>query len=328
MKRFFAFISACLAIVMAASCSAPKGYDGIPLVILETDMGNDIDDALCLALAHRAIDEGRLKLLAVGCHKNCATAAPYVDAVNRYYGHPDIEVAMSETPVQEFSNYVDYTAAAMAAGFPCSKIRYAEPVKLYRRILAEAQDGSITFVSIGFGTTIAQLLESEPDDISDLGGVELVAKKCKTLSIMAGSFGYKKRSEYNVRNDIPAMQKVIDLWPVEIVLNPFELGGHVLYPASAIEENLGYDDLNPVVEAYKAYKAMPYDRPCWDLLSMLYILEPELYTVSARGRITVDDEGYTFFEETADGRHVALFDTFDQARVLKQRLVEMTVRNN
>ncbi|GEM_PF-150071 len=325
MKRIFLPFLTCLAFVLTVSSCAPKAYDGIPLVILETDMGNDIDDALCLALAHRAMDEGRLQLLAVGCHKNCPTAAPFVDAVNRYYGHPEVEVAMSETPVQEFSNYTDYTAVAMAAGFPVSKIRYPEPVQLYRRILSEAKDGSISFVSVGFGTTIAQLLESEPDEISPLNGVELVAKKCKCLSVMAGSFGSKKRSEYNVKNDIPAMQKVIDMWPVEIILNPFEIGGHVLYPASAIEANLGYSTLNPVVEAYKAYKAMPYDRPCWDLLSMLYLLEPELYTVSAPGTLSVDDEGYTYFEADPNGRHVVLFDTFDQAITLKERLVEMTM---
>lgn len=325
MKKIAILVAAAIAAV--SCCTEPKAYEGPHKVIIETDMGNDIDDALALAVALKAANNNELELLAVGCHKMSETPAKYVDIVNTYYGQPQVEAAMSLTPVKETSSYTDYTQAPSAMGFAESKGGvYPEPVALYRKILAEAEDGSITFVSLGFGTTLAQLLDSPADEISPLTGKELVAKKVRILSIMAGSYGEKKRAEYNVVNDIPAMKKVFAEWPGEIVQNPFEIGKQVMFPGSEIENNLGWEGLNPVVEGYKLYRPMPYDRPSWDILSVIYILKPELFTKSVPGTVTVDDEGYTYFEPSAEGKHIVLSATIDQPQALKEYMVKMSVK--
>lgn len=325
MKKIAILVAAAIAAV--SCCTEPKAYNGPHKVIIETDMGNDIDDALALAVALKAANNNEIELLAVGCHKMSETPAKYVDIVNTYYGQPQVEAAMSVTPVKETSSYTDYTQAPSAMGFAESKGGvYPEPVALYRKILAEAEDGSITFVSLGFGTTLAQLLDSPADEISPLAGKELVAKKVRTLSIMAGSYGEKKRAEYNVVNDIPAMKKVFAEWPGEIVQNPFEIGKQVMFPGSEVENNLGWEGLNPVVEGYKLYRPMPYDRPSWDILSVIYILKPELFTKSVPGTVTVDDEGYTYFEPSAEGKHIVLSATIDQPQALKEYMVKMSVK--
>ena len=310
MRRLLLFIVPLF--LALAACSRPEE----PVrMIIETDMGNDIDDALALAMALRAVDEGKVQLLAVGCHKNCPTAAAYTDAVCTYYGHPEVKVAMSRTPVQEFSDYVDYTTVERDFSKTNASGEYAEPVELYRELLRDAPDHSVVFVSLGFGTTLAQLLEAVR---------ELVARKTIGLSVMAGSYGEKKRAEYNVVNDIPAMQKVFELWPTAIWQNPFEIGKQTMYPGKLIERNLGYEGLNPVAEGYKAYKPMPYDRPSWDILSVLYPLQPELFTHSVPGTVTVDDEGYTWFTPDPKGRHIVLSATLDQPQALMQAEQEMT----
>ncbi|MBQ9463289.1 MAG: nucleoside hydrolase [Bacteroidales bacterium] len=317
---------AALAFLALCCCAPPAVKDAPVKMIIETDMGNDIDDALALAVALRAVDEGKVELLAVGCHKNCPTAAAYTDAVCTWYGHPEVPVAMSVTPVQEFSDYVDYTAKV--EDFETTAQEYPEPVALYRRILASQPDGSVAFVSLGFGTTLAQLLESGPDGYSELNGKELVARKTRGLSVMAGSYGEKKRAEYNVVNDIPAMKKVFELWPTAIWQNPFEIGKQVMYPGRLIEENLGYDRPNPVAEGYIAYKTMPYDRPSWDVLSVLYVLYPELFTESVPGAVSVDEEGYTWFTPDPSGHHIVLSATLDQPQALMAAEQEMTFRND
>ena len=321
MRRLL-FISALL--VLLCCCSGQPQAQGPVRMIIETDMGNDIDDALALALALRAVDNGEVELLAVGCHKNCPTAAAYTDAVCTFYGHPEVPVAMSVTPVQEFSNYTDYTT--VEKDFVKSRDVYPEPVALYRKILAAQPDHSVTFVSLGFGTTLAQLLDSDPDGYSPLDGVALVERKTIGLSVMAGSYGEKKRAEYNVVNDIPAMQKVFDMWPTAIWQNPFEIGKQTMYPGALVEQNLGYDEPNPVVEGYKAYKQMPYNRPSWDILSVLYPIHPELFTHSVPGTVTVDDEGYTWFTPSPEGRHYVLSATIDQPQALMQAEQEYTVK--
>lgn len=325
MKKIAILVAAAIAAV--SCCTEPKAYEGPHKVIIETDMGNDIDDALALAVALKAAGNNEIELLAVGCHKMSETPAKYVDIVNTYYGQPQVEAAMSVTPVKETSSYTDYTQAPSSMGFAESKGGvYPEPVVLYRKILAEAEDGSISFVSLGFGTTLAQLLDSPADEISPLTGKELVAKKARTLSIMAGSYGENKRAEYNVINDIPAMKKVFAEWPGEIVQNPFEIGKQVMFPGAEVEKNLGWEGLNPVVEGYKLYRPMPYDRPSWDILSVIYLLKPELFTKSVPGTVTVDDEGYTYFEPCAEGKHIVLSATIDQPQALKEYMVKMSVK--
>lgn len=314
---------------MSVLCFEPKvkASDRNPQkVIIETDMGNDIDDALALAVALKAMDSGKIELLAVGCHKQSESAAKYVDAVCTYYGHPEVEIGMSLTPVKEFSDYVDYTSLQASAELKTSKTDYPDPVKMYRRILAKADNHSIDFVSIGFGTTLAQLLESEPDEYSSLSGVELVAKKTKILSIMAGSYGEKKRAEYNIINDIPSMQKVFAMWPGIIKQNPFEIGKQVLFPSKLIEDNLGYEGEQPVVDAYKLYKKMPYDRPSWDVLSVIYLIEPELFTESVPGNVSVDDEGFTLFVPNKKGKHYVLSATIDQPQAIQAYMKNIIIK--
>ena len=292
--------------------------------IIETDMGNDIDDALALALALRAVNVGEAEILAIGCHKKSTTPAAYCDAVCTWYGHPEIPVAMSLTPVQETSDYVDYTK--VEKDFAKSSTEYAEPVALYRRILAAQPDSSVTFVSLGFATTIAQLLESGPDEYSPLTGVELVAKKTTGLSVMCGNNG-SSGSEYNVKNDIPAMKKVFESWPTVIWQNPAPLGGSVTYPGALINLNLGFDGPNPVVEAYKIYKTMTYDRSSWDIISVLFPLYPELFDTGAPGTVTVSDAGVTRFTADEGGKHYVLGTTASQGTGgILAKIMELTYR--
>lgn len=334
LRRIFAALAlmtlATVAAAGAKKAPAPARVGGEALVIIDTDLGNDIDDALAMALAYKAESRGRLKVLAIGCHKASPTAADYARVVSDFYGHPEVEVGMSPNPVKEFSDYVDYTSVAKdyiqgdadgVEGHGEAGV-YEDPVKIYRRVLAKAKPHSINFVSLGFGTTLARLLESGPDEISKLSGRELVAKKAGILSIMAGSYGIRKRAEYNVANDIPAMKKVFETWPGIIVQNPFEIGAAIVYPGSEVEKNLGYKGAQPVAEAYRIYKAMPYDRPSWDILSVAYVLEPGLFTVSEPGKITVDGEGYTNFSPDGKGNCYVLSATIDQPQAIREFIVD------
>jgi len=229
----------------------------------------------------------------------------------------------------------DYTAAVCAMtredgspAFARSKTpeQIENPVTLYRRTLAAQPDHSVTVLSLGFATELAKLLDSPADGISPLTGRELVARKVKVLSIMAGSYGGKQRAEFNVVNDIPAMRKLFAEWDTPIVQNPFELGKQVMYPGAAIESDFGWTKLHPVVEGYKNYHKMPYDRASWDLLSVVWLFHPEYFTESEPGTVTVDDKGFTNFSPHPDGRHRWLTATPEQLAQLRDCIVRTTTR--
>ncbi len=292
----------------AASDDATKATP----VIFETDMGNDIDDVLALDLLYKGMDAGHIRLVGVSLNKRSATSFAFIDLMNTWYGYPDIPIAYTPRAVDNKDR--DYTTPVVerkgADGKPLfARSRKAgsweDPVTMYRRLLAAEADGSAVIVSVGFSGNLAALLASGPDAVSPLTGRELVARKVKCLSVMAGSFGVKKRAEYNVVNDIAAARTFFAECPAPIVLTPFEIGKQVVYPGRSIAEDFGWAEHHPLVEAYEAYHAMPYDRPTWDVIAAYYVLphEPSSLTLSVPGRITVDEQGFMHFTPDKAGLH-------------------------
>ena len=329
-------ITALVSLAAFVSCSVSP----VPqAVIFDTDMGNDVDDALALAMLHRYADEGRVKLLGVMINKNEPTSAEYIDMVDTYYGYGGVPIAVAERPADSSAdgrnadgqNFVE--AVVSKFDFPRSVEDYSSlpaAVSLYRQLLAGQPDHSVTIISTGFSTNLAALLVSPADDISPLDGRELLSNKVKLISVMAGNFreeGQDKFPEYNVVRDIPSARKFFAECPVPVAVSPFELGWEICYPASLIESNLGYDAPNPVVEAYKLYLPMPYNRPTWDLTSVLYAVEGSKYfTGQATGTVTIDSEGFSAFTPSADGLHTLLYVSPEARQGLLDRLVELTTK--
>ncbi|HON46421.1 MAG TPA: nucleoside hydrolase, partial [Kiritimatiellia bacterium] len=61
-------------------------------LIFDTDMGNDTDDLMALCMIHTLQSRGAVDLLAVTITKDHPQAAAFVDAVNTFYGRPDIPI--------------------------------------------------------------------------------------------------------------------------------------------------------------------------------------------------------------------------------------------
>ena len=276
-------------------------------VIFDTDMGNDVDDPLALDMLYKAVDRGEIILLGILSSKDTEFSPRYIDMMNTWYGYPEIPVGRVRDGVVLKRD--DYARAVCEAGlFPRSRRDrdYGDPVTLYRRLLAESPDSSVVVVSVGFSTNLGRLLESRGDRYSPLDGIELVKRKVKSCSVMGGSFGDKPRAEYNIVNDIPNAKRLFALCPVPVAVVSLELGKTVNYPGASIETDFAWAGKHPMVEGYKAYRKMPYDRPTWDMMSVLYVLRPEMFGVSEPGIICVDDQGYTYFTPTPRGKHTVL----------------------
>lgn len=316
-----------MAVAMLFLCLTAVASEPVK-VIVDTDMGNDIDDALAFDLLYKAMDQGTIEVLGISNHKKTPGASPYIDILNTFYGYPSIPISRSTTPVEVYEGS-DYTMAVAAnPAFQRSKndSDFGDPVKMYRRLLAESPDTSVVVISLGFGTDLAKVLKSGADEFSPLSGRDLVAKKAKYLSIMAGSYGEKKRAEFNVINDIPAMQTVFRLWPRPIYQNPFELGVMAQYPGQAIEQCFFWTDAHPVAEGYRHYKKMPYNRATWDLLSVMFVTNPEMFGMGDPGTVTVDDKGFTNFKPDPQGQHRVLTLTGKQAQTVRDYIIFTTIR--
>ncbi len=309
-----------------------KGLDTELNVIFETDMGNDIDDALALDMLYKYADQKKINLLAVSSNKNSEFSPRYINIMNIWYGYPSVEIGTVENGADSENgprNYTQTVCEHLIDGKPEFKEEpglFSESVRLYRKLLSKQADRSVVIISVGFSTNLARLLDSGADEFSDLSGKELVAQKVKFLSAMAGNFSENPpKKEFNILIDVPAARKVFNEWPTPIVVSPFAVGKSILFPGECIENDFQWAEHNPLVLGYKSYLSMPYDRPTWDLTSVLYAVERDqnYFSKSENGNITVDENGFTRFIERQDGNCVILSANPEQQERIKSRFIEL-----
>ena len=317
-------VVALLAICLSAGCDHDGAWPAVELgqeaageavrVIYDTDVGDDVDDALALAMLHALRARGDCELIGVSVSKPNFYASAYVDLVNTFYDRRNVPIGLSRVgSLVGPGPYVGIIATDLTDGlltYPRRLLeegQVPESVEMLRSLLAAQPDGSVVIVQVGYATNMSRLLDSAPDEHSELSGYELVEKKVKLLSMMSGYFGTDLTgfAEHNIRIDIPAAQNVFANWPTPIVVSGWEVGRGILYPARSIMEDFDYVNRHPIREAYELWNLMPYDRPTYDLTSAIYAVWPErdLFSLSAPGRVIVDPDGITTFQVDPIGRH-------------------------
>jgi inosine-uridine nucleoside N-ribohydrolase len=292
-------------------------------IILDCDMGNDVDDVMELAMIHALETRGACQLLAVTLTKDHPKAAAFTNLLNTFYGCGDIPIGVvhqGAAPEQgKYLGLADDTATyphALKSGADAP-----EAVSLLRKTLAARPDGSVVIVQTGFFTNLARLLDSPADESSPLTGRALVAKKVRLLSLMAGAFqpigSDPHFKEYNVVNDIPAARKFAAAWPTPMLWSGFEIGIAAAYPHQSIAEDFNYTPHHPVKDAYRLFYG-DTDCPTWDLTALLGAVLPQrhYFTLSNPGAVTVGDDGSTTFTEDEKGLSRFLkMDPLEAARV-------------
>lgn len=194
-----------------------------PKIIFDTDIGGDADDLAALAMLHNFAKRGDCDLLAVMCWSTEEYAVPAIDAMNRYYHHPDIPIGTRKgATFSDANNYNKAVAQNFSYKYTASDV--PDATALYRKLLAKASDTSITIVAVGPLLNIENLLKSQPDNFSALGGKELVRQKVKEFVIMGGHFP-KGENEWNFNGNMPGVTKyVLENIPSPIVYSGFEIG--------------------------------------------------------------------------------------------------------
>ena len=294
-------------------------------LILDTDIGNDVDDALALAMIHAFESRGDVQLLAVTITKDNRYAAPFVDLVNTFYGRPDIPIgvvrngktkddsAMLTVPVEER----DANGKPVYAHRLQDAAQAPEAVQLLKQILSAQPDGSVTIAQIGFSTNLARLIASQD-------GRELAKRKVKTLYLMAGNFE-KPEPEYNVYNDPPAAKELFANWPTPMVFSGFEIGLKVPFPFEAIQQDFNYVPHHPIAEAYRLYVKKPVDRANWDSTAVLEAIQPGrgYFGLSAPGRVSLGPNNTTIFTPDPNGNRRYLTIKPDQLCRIRQLIADL-----
>jgi hypothetical protein len=169
-------------------------------------------------------------------------------------------------------------------------------VAVIRNAMTSQEDHNAIVIESGPATTLAHLL-ALPE------AHETIVSKTKLLIMAVGA--YPEGAELYVQADPAAARKVFAEWPTPIVVCGSEVGDALLFPATSIEKDFAWTQAHPVVDAYRAYRAMPYDAPTQAMAAALYAARPKAsqFELSERGMITVAGDGRTKFTPAADGKH-------------------------
>jgi len=360
-------MGSCYRLVLAAALTV--GLTSIPTfaeqpnvepvrVIFDTDMDVDLDDALALAMLHTLADRGEVALLAVTVSTDDDWSVAYVDLVNTYFGRPRTPIGrvrggVTRAAVRRYLPSDDptwvrgYAREVSERMIPNGRRRFArhldparvpDAVTLLRRTLSAQPDHSVTMIQVGFSTNLARLLDSQADGVSPLSGVELVRRKVRLLSAMAGDFRNPEggRDAFNVYLDVPSAHQLFEHWPTPVVLSGGEIGANVHYRGARIATDFLYDPHHPILEAYvymdnfwrrAGAVGNPYhDHASFDLTSVLVGVRPDraYFDLSPVGLMHVLPDATLRFSPDPNGHHRYLILRPDQ-RARAQEAMEALV---
>ncbi len=267
-------------------------------VIFDTDIGPDCDDAGAVAILHAMADRCEVQILGMTSVTSSEWGAPALDAMNTYYGRPDIPIGtIKEAGFLLNSAYNKEVAQNFPNDLKSAK-NAPEAVALIKELLTAQPDGSVTLVSVG-------PLRNARNLIASPGGRDLVAKKVKEWVVMGGWYTPINDGEWNFKQDGAAAREAVENWPTPITFSGAELGGITSGSLLAAEG----DENNPVRRAYQISPGVgDSGRLSWDLEAVLYAVRgvgPYFKAVTG-GYNEVHADGTNVWKATPNRNHAYL----------------------
>jgi len=308
-----------------------QGQGKPPLgIIFDCGLGASIDEALALALLYGLEGKNEARVISLSVSKPNLKAAALCEAVARFYGGAssgafgavgrtlpvglaDEGKSPEDTPMLTVPLSKLNDAGAPLYSHGIEKLTDTAEVRaLIRNALTQQPDQSCVVVLTGPATNLARTLQ--------LPGVkDLIARKARFLSVVGGAYP-EGPPQFNIKADVAAARKLFAEWPTPIVATGDEIGASLPFPASSIEKDFAWAPAHPVVDAYRAYKPMPYDAPTWGMAALLYAVRPQegYFKLSEPGTITVLDDGRAKFTPSPEGKHrYLILDPEQKERVIK-----------
>jgi len=250
-------------------------------VILDTDIGTDIDDAFALALI---INSPEFELLGVTTVSGDTAARARIAAKMLW----EAGGKWRQVPVVagELRPKQDINQAPWADGFESPQILKESAVDFMRGKI-HRYPGQITLIAIGELTNVAALIKADP----------LAAKQIKRIALMGGSIarGYAPGSqpdpEWNIKSN-PAAAQVVFSSGIPIIMAPLDVTAMLQLDAAA--RGRIFSRNTPVTNSLAAlYHLWNHETPTlFDPMAVALVLSPGLCQTQNLA-VEVDDKGLT-----------------------------------
>ena len=286
----FVLLLTCTTFVVSVCCFAQNSRSAVPQpaskekVIIDTDIGDDIDDAFAVALALRSPE---LQILGITTtFGDTETRAKLLDRLLGEVGRADIPVAAGP-PTQPKTAF---TQRKYAESGHFAKPSHPDAVTFLLDQIRR-NPGKVTLVVIGPLVNVGAAIEKDPDTF----------RKLKRVVLMGGSIyrGYGDlgtgpprgpEPEWNIKNDIPSAQK---LFAAGLALFVMPLDSTQL-KMDAANRNFLFSQGTPVTDALGSlYHEWGKETPTlFDPMTIAYIVDASLCPVQGM-HLRVDEEGFT-----------------------------------
>ncbi|MBR0414067.1 MAG: hypothetical protein IJI67_03220 [Clostridia bacterium] len=275
-------------------------------VFFGTDWWSDCDDVAALDILLKAQCFDLVDIKAVGINSVMQYSAPSLQAVCAQYGLGEIPIGLVSSARRKgiLCLYQKKLAAFCQSGL--TNADCPEAYKLYRRELAALSEKAV-IIDVGFPGLLMELLQSSPDEISDLSGVELVKEKVAAVIVMGGCWDKPGGKEYNFsayKGNRTAAAYLCDHCPVPLIFLGYEVGKNVITGGRAVPGLTG--------TAYAAHFSGK-GRPSWDPMAALFAVIGDAETAGyrlVRGKAAVDPaSGKNSFVSDEKGSHAYLLKT-------------------
>jgi pyrimidine-specific ribonucleoside hydrolase len=288
------------------SCVNPETQQEKISIIFDTDIGPDYDDVGAITLLHAFADSGHVNILATMASTKYPAVSRVLDVFNTYFKRGDLPVGVPKGDAVEdkdFQHWSDTVVARYEHSIE-GNAEVPDAVKLYRKILAAQPDSSVTVVTVGFLTNLAGLLDSAPDEYSDLDGISLVKRKVTKLVSMAGAFPQGR--EYNIWREAASARKVFSAWPGTIIFSGFEIGAKVKTGLPLINNDKIKN--SPVKDVFTISIPMADEdregRMSWDQTAVFAAVKPTSnFFQLVPGKIIVKEDGSNSWDDSARGHY-------------------------
>jgi purine nucleosidase len=277
-------------------------------IIIDTDIGSDIDDAFAVGLA---LHSPEFKILGLtSAWGDTHLRARLLSRFLKETGRTDIPIAMGI--VKHPPGKVDtLSQAAYAEGGPAD-VQYPNAVDFLLEQI-RLHPGEITLISIGPETNLGAAIDRD----------SATFHKLKRVVLMGGSvyrgysqFNYGKtrgpEPEWNILCDIQAAQKVFTSGvPLYVMpLDSTQIKLQELERAEIFKAGTALSDALLVLYSQWSHGAAQTPT-LFDAVAVAYAMHPELCPAQPM-RLRVDDQGYTRVEAGAPNVHVCLRSNSDQ----------------
>jgi inosine-uridine nucleoside N-ribohydrolase len=293
---------ALILILMLLSFRAIYVYATSPQkVIIDADIDSDVDDAGALAMLLNMHKAGTIELTGIIVTSDDPFAPVCAAAISNLYGLPEIPVGFlkMQTQLKNHSKYTKFIADEFPAALK-SWQDAEEASTLYRKLLSGSQDKSVVIVTIGHLTSLQQLLQSQPDQFSNLNGKKLVQKKVSRWICMGGQYTSGKEANF-CRPDPASTVYCLNNWEKDVVFCGWEIGNHVITGGHWLKDNLSLK--HPVYRSYELYNNFA-GRQSWDQLAVLQLIDSANKFFSfISGRCIVAPDGSNTWENSKTGKH-------------------------